>query len=604
MQIGKSRVLALLAIASIVASACSSTSATPTVAPTTGPTTAPTSAPVATPAPSATTAPVTSYPRAQTLYTQGTAWSAPSTWNPFDPNHAMGVVGLQYETLFVYDPLKDQYVNWLATGGTWDSTNTTYTITVRQGVKWSDGSALTAADVAFTIGLYKLQALGSDLWTYVTGVTAPDASTVVVTFKNPAYQEWQNFIYNAPIVPAAIWTQYNNENILKFTNDQGVATGPFTNLTHAADRQVYQKNPNWWAISALNLNVAPTYLVDLVNTANSAALGNLLAGNVDLSNNYLPGVATLVNGGYGITTYYPSAPYMLPGNTAVLIPNDAKAPMSDPAFRKALATAINVNDIVNTDYGQIVSASDPTGLLPNFSKYIDKTVTAKLGFSFNTAKAKSMLAAAGYALGSDGFVKNKDGSAMKLVLEVPDGWSDWMEAENLIAASAKLAGINIDPQHPAFATTITDRNRPDATTTPKFDLEINNDVQVSNTPFQWFDYVFRQPLPFGTGETRNYEGYKNDAAWALVQKLDTTPASDLTTMQSLCSQLETIQLTDMPVIPLWYNGIWSQANNSVWTNWPSSTSANNKYMAVAWGGYWQMGAIFMLTNLKAVPPAS
>ena len=600
MQIGRSRVLALLAVVSIVGAACSSTSATPTVAPGTQ---APATQAPATSAPSPTAAPVTSYPRAQTLYTQGTAWGAPSTWNPFDPNHAMGVIGLQYETLFLYDPLKDTYTNWLATGGSWDSTNTTYTINVRQGVKWSDGTALTASDVAFTIGLYKLQALGSDLWTYVTGVTAPDASTVVVTFKNPAYQEWQNFLYNTPIVPQAIWTQYNNENILKFTNDNGVGTGPYTNLTHAADRQVWQKNPNWWATSALSLNVAPTYVVDLVNTSNSAALGNLLAGNVDLSNNYLPGVATLVNGGYSITTYYPNPPYMLPGNTAVLIPNDQKAPMSDPAFRKALATAINVNDIVNTDYGQIVAASDPTGLLPYFSKYIDKTVTAKLGFSFSTSKAKAMLAAAGYKTDSSGNVLNKDGSAMKLVLEVPDGWSDWMEAENLIAASAKLAGINIDPEHPAQATTITDRNRTDATTVPKFDLEINNDVQVSNTPFQWFDYVFREPLPFGAGETRNYEGYKNDAAWALVQQLDTTPVSDTAKMQSICSQLETIQLTDMPVIPLWYNGVWSQANNTVWTNWPSSTGSNNE-MAVAWGGYWQMGAIFMLTNLKPVPPAS
>ena len=80
--------------------------------------TAPTAAPTA--APSATGLPATDttvYPRAQTLYTSGKQWGAPSTWNPLDPNAAMGVVGLQYETLFLYDPIKDVYTPWLAHGG-------------------------------------------------------------------------------------------------------------------------------------------------------------------------------------------------------------------------------------------------------------------------------------------------------------------------------------------------------------------------------------------------------------------------------------------------------------------------------------------------------
>jgi peptide/nickel transport system substrate-binding protein len=584
MQQGKTRVLSLLAVLTIAASATACGTATTTPNASGG----------------ASAAPDQTYPRAETLYTTGKQWGAPSTWNPLDPNAAMGVVGLQYETLFLYDPLKDVYTPWLAASGTWDTAKTTYTIKIRDGVKWSDTQAFTADDVAFTINLASIKAVGSNLLSYVDSATASDASTVVVKFKaNPAYQEWQQWLYNSPILPKHIWSSKADENILKDTNANGVGTGPYMYKTASADRMVWVRNDAWWG--AATNPVKPKYIVDIVNGANSVALGQLLAGNIDLSNNYFPGISQIVNGGYGITTYFKSAPYMLAGNTAVLVPNLTKPALKDAAFRKALATAINPDDIVTKDYGDIVQKADPSGLLPIFDKYIDKTQNAPLNYSFDTAKAKQMLAAAGYKAGSDGMVTNLDGSPLKLTLEVPDGWSDWMAAENMIAASAQAAGINVVATHPDFNTVVADRNRPDDATAPKFDLIINNDVQVGNTPWTWYDYVFRQPLPSGAGENRNYEGYKNDTAWGLVQQLDKTPVEDLTTMKSLCSQLQNIQLTDLPVIPLWYNGVWSQVSNSVWTNFPSDTG--NQVLPATWNGYWQMGAINMLTQLQAVPPA-
>jgi peptide/nickel transport system substrate-binding protein len=606
MQLGKTKVVALLAVAAIVASACGSSTATPTTAPA-GSTPTPPPATVATP--TANTAPVagatlpatdtTVYPRAETLYTSGKQWGAPSTWNPFDGNSAMGVVGLQYETLFLYDPIKDAYTPWLASGGSWDSAKTTYTINVRQGVKFSDGSAMTAADVAFSLNIYQNAALGSNLFTIVDKVVA-NGNNVVVTFKGtPAYQEFASALYNDPIVPAAVWTSKNNADILKDLNANGVGTGPYTYKTAAQDRMVWVKNPNWWATSALSLTVKPTYIVDIVNSSNNAALGELLSGGLDLDNNYLPGIAQIVNGGYNVTTYFASAPYMLGGNTAWLIPNTTKKPLNDPAFRRALAEAIDPNNVVVKDYGNIVAKADVTGLLPVWSKYIDTAQASSLGATFNSVKAKADLAAAGYKTGSDGFVTNKDGSAIKLNLEVPDGWSDWMEAENLIAADAKAAGININPTHPADATVVNDE-KGTSSAAPTFDLVINNDVQIGNTPWVYYDYIFRQPqIAAGAARNRNYEMYNNAAAWALVQKLDQTPTDDLAGMKTICSQLQKIQLTDEPVIPLWYNGEWSQVNNSVWTNWPNNV--NNQIQPATWNGYWQMGAIYMLTNLKPVP---
>jgi peptide/nickel transport system substrate-binding protein len=582
------RLLALLAAASIAAAACGG-----------GGTPSPSAPSGATPAPSAEATPTTapteaateSYPRAETLYTTGKQWGPPSTWNPLDPNAAMGVVGLQYETLFLFDPLADKWDPWLAESASWTDP-TTYTIKVRAGIKWSDGEPLTAADVAFTIGLAKIKVVGSNIWDYVTDATATDDTTVVVKFKDPAYQQWALWTYNSPIVPKHVWEAKADENILKETNANGVGSGPYMYKTAGEDRMVWIRNENWWAKSALSLEAKPKYIVDIVNGANNVALGRLMQGDFDLSNNFLPGVATLVDKGY-VSTYFKQAPYMLSANTAWLVTNDQKPPLDDKEFRRAIASAVNVPDIVNKVYGNIVKAADPTGLLPAWDKYIDAAQRDALGFKYDAAGAQKILDAAGYKKGGDGFYTNKDGSAIKLTIMVPSGWSDWEAARDVIAASLKAVGINTEAKITDYNGLVNDRNN------MNFDLVLNNEVQISNSPWTYYDYIFRQPLMSAEGKNRNFGGYSNPDAWALVQQLDKTPVDDLAAQQAITSKLQKIFLTDLPVIPLWYNGMWSQVSNVVWTNWPADDAEH--VLPATWNGYWQMGAIKMLTNLKPVP---
>ena len=132
-------------------------------------------------------------------------------------------------------------------------------------------------------------------------------------------------------------------------------------LRRSSSTSASSARPDRRANPALNGGACPRKIT--VNSNNNAALGLVLQGGIDLSNNFLPGIATLVKGGYQVQTYFPDPPYMLSANTAWLVLNTTNKPMDDPAFRKALASAIDVDKIVNGVYGQIVRPADPTGLL-------------------------------------------------------------------------------------------------------------------------------------------------------------------------------------------------------------------------------------------------
>src|SRR5215831_1174163 len=151
---------------------------------------------------------VTSYPRSQTLYTSGSAYQPPTNWNPLNlGNYATGTQGLVYETLFLYDPIKGTYSPWLASAGTWSGT--TYTLTVRSGVKWSDGQPLTGADVAYSINLARTNAADPYATNVATVASATaNGDTVTVKFKGtPGYTDWQGFLWKAPVLPQHIWSK-------------------------------------------------------------------------------------------------------------------------------------------------------------------------------------------------------------------------------------------------------------------------------------------------------------------------------------------------------------------------------------------------------------
>ncbi len=539
------------------------------------------------------------YPRADTLITSGTQWGNIAGTNPYTGNYAAGMIGLDLETLLRFDPVKGKYINWLAQSATWTGTKQ-FTVVVRSGVKWSDGKPFTASDVAYNLNLARFNTSPwNNLYINLKLPIKVTGNSVVLNFKGtPNYVQWQNAMYNIPMIsPSQSRSMITNAaSLTTYSPGNPIGTGPYQMDSKGYDpttRVVWAKKAHWWAADqGISPSPAPKYIIDLVNTSNTNSLSAVLAGVEDLNNNYLPGVNQLVDQGK-VSAYFAKAPYMLSANTAWLEPNTSNKPLNDPVFRKALATAINVNQIVAQDYGNLVLPASPTGLLPTWSSYVDKSAVAANGFKFSTSDALSMLTKAGYTKDSSGMFENKDGSKINLDISVPQGWSDWEAARDMIISSAKDAGIRITAKVKDFNTWQSDRN------TGAFDLVIDNHYQISDNPWTYWNGIFHLPiLTTGTGQTNfNFERYSNPTAWALVQKLDKTPLSNTAAIKEINSSLQTTLMQDLPMIPLWYNGAWAQFTSKYWTNWPAA-GTSRQYTPVMWGGYLQMTGIDMFTHLK------
>jgi len=529
------------------------------------------------------------YDRAETMYVAGSAWGPPSTWNPFQPGNlanTTGTIGYLYEFLYAYDPLSGEMQPWLAESSEW-ADDGTFNVTLRDGLTWSDGEPLTAADVEFTFKLgQQYPAIWfAPMWNYLTDVTASDDLNLVFTFNDdPLYQEFENNLYNIPIVPEHLWADRSEEDITIGANEDPIGSGAYMYESHGEDRNVWVRNENWWGNDVFGAP-APKRIVDIRTSSNNVALGMVLQGDLDLSNNFLPGVAELA-------TYYDGAPYMLSANTAVLFLNTTKPPMDDPAFRRALAYAINTDDIVNVAYANLVKAASPTGLLPSLDTYVDQAVVDELGWSYDPAQTAAILEAAGYTKGADGFYMTPDGEPITLEVTCPSGWTDWMAAIEVIANSAQEAGINIQNVTPDYGAWN------DALLQGTFDMTLNNWASMSNTPWTLYNLLFRHPIQ-DVMQSGNFGHYDDQEMFDLVDALARVPADDVAGMQAATSAIQEKMLTDVPMIPLWYNGLWAQYSNAHWTNWPAEAS-DSPTLPTTWSGYWQLGGLQTLINLEPV----
>ncbi len=296
---------------------------------------------------------------------------------------------------------------------------TTYTFTLREGVKFHNGQTVTAEDVVYSINRCAAVPEGQEkplvaAFSAVKSVEALDEKTVAVTI---AQRDLEFISYmTAAIIPA----DYENQDTAP------VGTGPFRFVSRTPQQDfVMERFEDYWGAPAWLDKV--TYKI--CENADALVM-NLNGGSIDLCAHLTSAQASQLNQSFQV----------LEGTMnlvqAIYLNNQAK-PFDNQLVRQALCYAIDrqgIMDMVADGHGTAVGSS----IYPAFTKYFLPELVDK--YPHDVAKAKELLAQAGYPDGFD------------MTISVPNNYQPHMDTAEVVAEQLREAGINVTIQPVEWST--------------------------------------------------------------------------------------------------------------------------------------------------------
>ena len=477
-------------------------------------------------------------------------------FNPFDPTPAaygMGATGLIYEPLIQFD-LASPTVSypWLATSFSWADGGKQITFTIRQGVKWNNGTPMTAADVAYTFDMVKANA-SVNLGGLSISSVSTSGNTVTLTFPTPQYTNLEQ-IAGTAIVPKAIWSKAGNPGT--YADSTPVGTGPYMLSTFTPQGFTLKKNPYYWQPS--KVKVSKVYFP--VYTSNTGALDALFSGQITWTGNYIPGLKSeFVDKAPAYHHYWEAA-----GGDESFEPNLAKWPTNQLAVRQAISLAVDRTVLGSEgEAGLENPVVNATGLtLPEFSAWSAPVASMTIPATGSAAAAEKVLEAAGFTKGSNGFFQ-KGGKTVSITIISPSAYTDMSEVDSIAAQELKAAGIDASFQGLAVTAWAQDVADGDYQMTEHWS---NNGI----TPYSMYNGWLNSSLASGSAATGDYERL-NDPT--LNGELATLSGANTVAQQTAdLVPLEKYVATNLPVIPVETAAEWFEYNSQNFVGWPTQSN--------------------------------
>jgi len=464
-----------------------------------------------------------------------------------------------YEPLFVFNSVRSEQVPWLAVDRQWREDNRVLRMTVREGVRWSDGHPFTAYDVAFTFELLRrhpaLDRRG--VWSFLSAVEAPDARTVDFRFQRvfiPGFDE----VAAQQIVPEHVWSGI--EDPVAFPNESPVATGPFTEV-RVFRNQVYElgRNPFYWqegrpAVEALRFPAFPSN--DRANLA-------LVFDEVDWAANFIPAIERVfVHRDPDHHRYW----FPLTGSTIFLYANTTRPPFDDVRVRKALSLAIDRGFLLDVALYRYSRPADATGLSDAYAAWRDPDIAAEGDWvRHDLDRANALLDEAGHARDAEGWRRLPDGSPWKYEILTVSGWSDWVRASQVIARGYAEIGIQASVRTYDFGAWFQRVQEGD------FDLTLGWSLE-GPTPYVFYRTLMSSATvkPVGELAGANWHRYASPAADSTLAAFERE--ADPEAQRRLVDDLQRIFVREVPAIPLYPNPSWAEYNTDRFDGFPSAAN--------------------------------
>lgn len=511
----------------------------------------------------------------------GSLWTC--NFNPFNLSDIGYSLGPVYEPLAFVNTLQNAKESpWLATNWTWANGNKQLTFTIRNGVKWTDGKPMTAADVVFTFNmLKKFKALDvNSVWSVLSSVSQSGASQVVMTFQAPAVTYFYYIADQVAIVPQHIWASIADP--VKYPDTNPIGTGAFVVNPCRPQNITYKANPHYWQpglpkVSTVNY---PAF------TTNDTANTYLANGQAQWGSQFIPSIEKFY------LAKSPNYHYWFPpvANVTLFI-NLTNPILKNVAVRQAMAYAINRQRASTIGEYGYEPPSNQTGIVtPTFSSWLDTAQAATFGnnYAYNPAKAISILTAAGFTRGSDGIMA-KGGQKLSFTITNNGGFSDWVAAVNVIQTDLKAVGIQVTPKNlaaPAWQAAMYNGT---------YQLGYYAETGGPSPYYELRQWLYSgNSAPIGQPAGSNFERYSSTATDALINSYPTT--TDPAQQHAIVSQLQKVMLQEVPVIPVTEQVDWYQYDTGSFTGWVTQA---NPYAQPAAYNYPDWGLMMMrLTPVK------
>jgi peptide/nickel transport system substrate-binding protein len=446
-----------------------------------------------------------------------------------------------------------------------------YTVTIRDDLKWSNGSQVTAEDYVYTLKNLMFSdwlnyPYKSDWQEQVDGkivFVTPEVvnDTTFAVTRQTVYPEFIYTIYGLTPYPKYIATKYEG-NVEAFTQ-----APEFNNLSYTGnlgpykfkewvrnDRFVVERNPDYYLGKDIGAPYFSQYIVKLFNSAatRQAALeaGDITSTGIEPAevNRFrsMPdiNVYTIPTVGYTLLAYNQRA--------------NGWEGLKDKTVRQALSMAISKQTISQTIY--LGFAEPAYSFIPATSPWYTDEGVAKYGVGdlFDTQKAAEMLYEAGYGTKDNkGNIKvtNKDGTPLHLVLVLNTGSKPAEDMAFSIRKNLLDLGIETEIKLVPWATLIRQYAMnavPDSDQQPAYN---NGPDAVSQEPWDFILMGFNTNLLapsgshvfFTTDGGLNFNGYSNPEVDELFNRARSKDALDPNNRKQIYAELSQVLSDEQPV---------------------------------------------------------